>query len=391
VPLERDPQSGGMEGSTPVVHEEDAPRRVRLGDFAAQYQGLKDELDRAVLDVMARGSFILGPDVKALESEIAAMCGVAHGIGVNSGTDALLISLLALGVGPGDEVITTPFTFFATAETISLTGARPVFADILPDTFNIDPAAVEAAVTPRTKAIMPVHLYGQVADMDPLNALAGRHGLAVIEDAAQVIGGAYKGRPAGSFGQMAGFSFYPTKNLGAAGDGGMIVTNDAALAEQARVIRFHGSGGGYFYNRLGYCSRLDEIQAAVLRVKLRRLDAWNERRRGHAATYTEMLAGTEIVTPVEAPDRLHIFHQYTIRTPHRDALKQHLADNGVDSGVYYPLPLHLQEVYSGLGYREGSLPNSEAASREVLSLPIHPDLTPDDVAYVARAIRRFQP
>lgn len=389
MPVERDPQSGAMEGSAPVGHDEDAPRTVRLGDFAAQYAALKPEIDAAVAAVLERGTFILGPDVKALEAEIAAMCGVAHGIGVNSGTDAILISLLAAGIGPGDEVITTPFTFFATAETISLTGATPVFVDIEPDTFNIAADAVEAAITPRTRAILPVHLYGQVADMDALCALAERHGLVIVEDAAQAIGASYNNRPAGSFGAMAAFSFYPTKNLGAYGDGGMIVTDDADLAEQARVIRFHGSGGGYFYKRLGYCSRLDEIQATILRVKLPRLEDWNARRREHAALYTEMLADVDIITPIEAPGRHHIFHQYTLRTPRRDALKQWLTENGIDSGVYYPLSLHRQEVYRHMGLGEGSLPNSEAASREVLSLPIHPDLTRDDVAYVARAIRRL--
>lgn len=368
-----------------------APRRVRMGDFAAQYRSLKEDLDAAVLDVLARGTFILGPDVKTLEAEIAIACGVEHGVGVNSGTDALLISLMTLDIGPGDEVITTPFTFFATAETISLTGATPVFVDIDPATFNIAPAAVEDAITPRTRAILPVHLYGQVADMEPLCALADRHGLAIIEDAAQAIGATCCGRAAGSFGQLAAFSFYPTKNLGAAGDGGMIVTNDAALAERARVIRFHGSGGGYYYGRLGYCSRLDEIQAAVLRVKLRHLADWNNRRRANAALYSELLKEADVITPVEAPDRQHIFHQYTIRSSHRDALKEHLAKNGVDSGVYYPLPLHRQEVYQGLGLPEGSLPASERAAREVLSLPIHPDLTPEDVAWVAGTIRQFQP
>ncbi|HEY3266519.1 MAG TPA: DegT/DnrJ/EryC1/StrS family aminotransferase [Armatimonadota bacterium] len=362
-----------------------------MGDMVGQYRAIQTEIDAAVAAVFARGSYILGPDVKALETEIAALCGASHGVAVNSGTDALLISMLALGFEPGDEIITTPFTFFATAEAISHTGATPVFVDIDPATFNIDPAAIEAAITPRTKAIVPVHLYGQAADMDAIMAIAQRHGLAVVEDAAQIIGGSYKGRPAGSLGSIAAFSFYPTKNLGAAGDGGMIVTNDADLAEKARVIRFHGSGGGYYYERLGYCSRLDEIQAAVLRVKLRYLKGWNDARRGHAAFYNEALAGSSVTTPAEADGCRHIYHQYTVRSADRGALKEHLAANGIDSGIYYPLPLHLQDVYRGLGLPLGSLPRSEAAAREVLSLPVYPELTQTDLGLVAETIRGFQP
>lgn len=388
--LDNNPRKETPIGSAAVANEEDR-RRVRLGNLTGQYQAIRAEIDSAYAEVMSRGAFILGPELKQLESEIAALCGVEHGIGVNSGTDALLISLLALGIGEGDEVITTPFTFFATAETISLTGARPVFADIDPATFTIDPTAVEAAVTSKTRAILPVHLYGQAADMDSLSAIAERNGLKVIEDAAQIIGGSYKGRPAGSLGDIAAFSFYPTKNLGAFGDGGMIVTDNAELAEQARLLRFHGSGGSYFYKRVGYCSRLDEMQAAFLRVKLRHLDEWNALRRSHAAIYSARLAASVVTSPVEAPGCKHIYHQYTIRSRHRDALKQHLAECGVDSGIYYPQALHLQEVYANLGYLPGSMPQAEAAAREVLSLPVYPELKSDDIEYVAARILDFQP
>lgn len=389
MPVNNDPRTETPIGSAAVAGEKGS-RRVRLGDLTGQYQTIKEDIDAAFASVMARGAFILGPEVKSLEAEIAEMCGVAHGIGVNSGTDALLVSMLALGFRPGDEVITTPFTFFATAEAISITGATPVFADIDPDTFVLDPAAVEAAITPRTRAIVPVHLYGQAADMDPLKAIAEKHGLSIIEDAAQIIGGSYKGRPAGSLGDIAAFSFYPTKNLGAFGDAGMIVTDNAELAEEARLLRFHGSGGSYFYKRVGYGTRLDEMQAAFLRVKLRHLSRWNDLRRSHAAIYNRMLAGSAVVPPSEAPGCRHIYHQYTIRSTKRDALKQHLSDRGVDSGIYYPLALHLQEVYQSLGYKPGSLPNAEAAAREVLSLPVYPELEPGDIEYVANQILEFE-
>jgi dTDP-4-amino-4,6-dideoxygalactose transaminase len=338
---------------------------------------------------MARGLFVLGEEVTHLEDEIAHLCGVRHGVGVNSGTDALLLSLLALGVGPCDEVITTAFTFFATSETIALTGAKPVFVDIKPDSFNIDPAAIEAAVTPRTRAIIPVHLYGQLADMDAIKAIADRHGLAVLEDAAQGVGASYKGRPCGSFGNLAALSFYPTKNLGAFGDGGMVITNDDALAEKVRLLRSHGSGGSYYYRVLGYNSRLDEVQAAVVRVKLRHLPRWNDLRRRHAEIYNAKLDATDVKTPKELPERFHIYHQYTIRCAARDSLKEHLSHRGVDSGIYYPLPLHLQEVHADLGYGEGDLPHSEQAAKEVLSLPVYPELKREDIEYVADQIAEF--
>lgn len=360
-----------------------------MGDLGAQYRSMRREIDAAIDAVLASGAFILGPEVAKLEEEMARLCGVRFGIAVNSGTDALLLSMLAAGIGPGDEVITSPFTFFATAETVSQTGATPVFADIDPATFNIDPEAVEAAITPRTKAIVPVHLYGQAAAMDRLLDISKRHGLVVIEDAAQAIGARYKGKPCGSFGALGAFSFYPTKNLGAFGDGGMVVTDDEGLAEQVRLLRAHGSGGTYYYQRLGYCSRLDEIQAAILRAKMKRLPEWNEGRRANAAAYDEGLARVPVVTPVEATGDYHIYHQYTIRCGRRDALRQFLSERGVDTGIYYPLPLHLQEVYRNLGYREGSLPHAEDAAREVLSLPVHPGLKRADVNYVIRQIRAF--
>jgi len=371
-----------VEGSQPA-------RRVRMHDMTAQYRSIKDEMDRAALGVLERGIYILGPEVEALESEIAERCGARFGIGCNSGTDAILISLLALGIQPGDEVITTPFTFFATGETISQIGAVPVFVDIDPETFCINPDAVASAVTPRTKAIMPVHLYGQAADMDALSVIAERHGLPIIEDAAQAIGSLYKGRPCGSMGHAAALSFYPTKNLGACGDAGMILTNSEDVREKARLLRAHGSGGSYFHKVLGWNSRLDEIQAALLRVKLRKLAEWNESRRQHAALYNSLLAGSGVRTPIEAADRYHTYHQYTIRSPYRDELKPALTEAGVDTGVFYPLSLHLQEVYKTLGYREGDLPEAESAAREALSLPISPTVGIDDIHYVAERIRAF--
>lgn len=358
-------------------------------DLKAQYAAIEQEIDAAIKEVLLSGQFILGPAVRELEEKVAAYCGCKYAVGVASGTDALRLTLTALGIGPGDEVITTPFTFIATANTISHCGARPVFVDIDPQTYNIDPAAIQAAITRRTKAIVPVHLYGQPADMDPIMELAEAHGLYVIEDAAQAIGARYKGRRVGSIGHAGCFSFYPTKNLGAYGDGGMVVTNDAALAEKIDVLRRQGSKKKYHAEVLGFNSRLDSLQAAILRVKLKYLDDWNEGRRRVAQRYNEMLGGLSVTTPYESPDVYHVYHQYTIRAPQRDALAAYLKERGIGTMVYYPVPLHLQELYADLGYGEGSLPASETASQEVLSLPMYPELTEAQQQEVVGAIWEF--
>jgi dTDP-4-amino-4,6-dideoxygalactose transaminase len=330
--------------------------------------------------------FILGENVFALEAEIAERCGAKYGIAVASGTDAITIALAAFGIGPGDEVVTTPFTFVATTESIVLVGARPVYADIDPATLNIDPAAIRRAITSKTKALLPVHLYGQCARMDEILKIAEEHGLLVICDAAQAIGASYQEKRIGQLGHAATLSFFPTKNLGAYGDGGMILTNDDEAAERARSLRFHGMSSSYAYSRVGFCSRLDELQAAVLRVKLSRLPGWNEARRRNAAIYNRALAGGPIIAPIEAPGNYHIYHQYTVRCPNREAARAALKEAGVDSAIYYPAPLHLQEAYSFLGYKQGDFPEAERASREVLSVPVHPELAPERVQTVAEAL-----
>lgn len=364
---------------------------IPILDLKTQYDQLRDEIAAAIQGVLESGAFVLGPDVKALEQEVADYCRCRHGVGVASGTDALRLSLAALEIGAGDEVITTPFTFVATANTISHSGARPVFVDIDPLTYNLDPAAVAAAVTPATKAIVPVHLYGQPAAMDAIMAIAEQHGLAVIEDAAQAIGAEYQGRRAGSIGHVGCLSFYPTKNLGAYGDAGMVVTNDAALADKLDVLRRQGGKTKYFHQVLGFNSRLDTMQAAVLRVKLRYLERWQEARRAAARRYTELLAasGAPVVTPYVRPDVRHVYHQYTIRAPQRDALAQHLQQRGVGTMIYYPLPLHLQGLYRDLGMAEGSLPHAEAAGHEVLSLPMFPELSVAQQEEIVAAIAEF--
>ena len=362
---------------------------VPVLDLKAQYQSIKDEIDEAVLGVMESGYFVLGPNVKALEAEVAEYVGCQHGVGVASGTDALRLSLEALDVGPGDEVITTPFTFVATANTISHAGARPVFVDIDPRTFNIVPAQIEAAITERTKAIAPVHLYGQPAEMDAIIDIARRHNLYVIEDCAQAIGAEDDGRRVGTFGDLACFSFYPTKNLGAFGDAGMVTTNDPDLAERVTVLRQQGSRTRYYHDVLGFNSRLDEMQAALLRVKLRRLDDWQSRRGQIAVRYDAGLGELDVETPFVRPGVTHVYHQYTIRVARRDELIGFLRERGVGSMIYYPLPLHLQKMYHDLDYAEGSLPVSESAGREVLSLPIYPELTDEQVRTVVDTIGEF--
>ena len=349
---------------------------VPIYDPRPELAELWDEVQAAVERVLRSGRFILGPEVRAFEEEVARYLGVRHAIGVNSGTDALVIALRALGVGPGDEVITTPFTFFATAEAISAVGATPVFADIDLRTYNLDPEKVSELITPRTKALLPVHLYGQAADMDPLLELASAHGLAVLEDTAQAFGGTYKGKKLGTLGDAGAFSFFPTKNLGGVGDGGLIATDRDDVAELARMLRAHGAKRKYHNELVGYNSRLDELQAAVLRVKLRRVDAYNQYRREVARAYGEALRDCPgVEPPYEAPYGRHVYHQYTVRIrgKDRDAVAEALARAGIGTMVYYPVPLHRLPVYRDLGARA---PQAEQAAREVLSLPMGPKLDP---------------
>lgn len=358
-------------------------------DLKAQYQAIKGEVDQAVARVLESGQFTLGEEVAAFEREFAAYCGVRHAVAVNSGTSALHLALLAAGVGPGDEVITVPFTFVATVAAILYTGARPVLVDIEPRSYTMDVTKLEAAVTPRTKAIVPVHLYGQAADMDPILEIAARRRLVVIEDAAQAHGAEYKGRRIGSIGHLACFSFYPTKNLGAYGEGGMLVTSDPGHARTARMLRDWGQEERGRHELRGYNYRMEALQAAILRVKLRHLDAWIEARRAHAARYDVLLAGSDVVVPEALPGRRHVYHLYVVRARNREALRRGLADCGIGTGIHYPAPAHLQPAYAELGYRRGSFPHSESAASGVLSLPMYPELTAHELDEVARAARRF--
>lgn len=364
--------------------EEPSVMQVPSFDLTRQNSKLRDELMAAIGEVVDSGQFILGDSVERLEEAIAEICGVKHAIAVANGSDALYLALMAAGVGPGDEVITTPFTFFATAGSIVRAGAKPVFCDIDPKTFNIDPTQIEGKVTARTKAILPVHLYGQSADMDPINEIAGKNGLTVIEDAAQAIGAKYKGRPVGSVGDMACISFFPTKNLGAFGDAGMVVTKNDALAERLRKLRVHGSKKKYYHELLGINSRLDALQAAILNVKVKYLRGWIEARRSLAEGYDRGLAlvGDVARYPEVAQGMYHVYHQYTIRVLNRDAVQEELRSRGVGSTVYYPLPLHLQPVFENLGYKLGDFPESERAAEEVLSLPMFPELETCEQEYV---------
>jgi dTDP-4-amino-4,6-dideoxygalactose transaminase len=357
-------------------------------DLKIQYDALKAEIDAAVLEVLRSTAFILGPQGKALEQAVAAYHGVKFAVGVASGTDALHLALRAADIGPGDEVITTPFTFIATAEAISYVGAVPVFVDIRPDTFNLDVSQIEARITKRTRAILPVHLYGQPADMGPLMEIARKHGLKVIEDCAQSFGADYRGKKTGSFGEFGCFSFFPSKNLGCYGDGGMVITDDAALAERLQSLRNHGSKVRYYHDEIGYNSRLDEVQAAVLNVKFKRIDAFNAGRRKNAARYNKLLAVPGIQVPHEQADGSHVFHQYTLRVRDRDDVKKRLDEAKVSSMIYYPVPLHLQAAYGDLNMKAGSLPQAEQAAREVLSLPMYPELTEAQVQSVADAVKK---
>ncbi|TAM62522.1 DegT/DnrJ/EryC1/StrS family aminotransferase [bacterium] len=360
---------------------------IPMLDLALQYGALKADLDRAIAGVLESGQFINGPNVRAFETEVAAYLGVTHAVALNSGTDALHLALRALGIGPGDEVITTPFTFVATTEAIGLVGATAVFADIDPRTYALDPLEIERLITPRTKALIPVHLYGAPADMERILAIARQHGIAVVEDCAQSIGARAGGHQTGTLGEIGCFSFFPSKNLGAYGDGGMLVTNSERIAARARALRTHGGAVKYRHEELGVNSRLDEIQAAILRVKLPHLETWNLQRRAIAQRYSDQLRDLPAVqVPYDRPGSLPVYHQYTIRTEQRDSLQRMLSDVGIQTMVYYPTPLHLQPVNAHLNYRPGSLPQAERAAAEVLSLPIFPELGVRDQERVIAAI-----
>ena len=363
--------------------------QVPFLNLTAQYTALKHELLPAVEQALAGAHYILGPNVAALEQEIAARAGARFGLGVNSGSDALTLALRALDLGPGDEVITTPFTYIAPAESIHQMGARIVFTDIDPRTFCLDPADVARKLTSRTRAIIPVHLFGQAAPLRELSALAAPRGLHLVEDCAQAIGATYHGQPVGGLGRIGCFSFYPTKNLGADGDGGMIVTSDEALAKKLRMLRVHGIERRYFHDLHGFNSRLDELQAAILRVKLPHLHAWNARRAAIARRYADGLAGLPVELPVTAPGNAHVFHVFAVLTERRDELQQFLAGRGVPTIIYYPRPLHLQKVYEDLGHREGDFPVAESVSRRILPLPMYPELTDEQVDYVSATLREF--
>jgi dTDP-4-amino-4,6-dideoxygalactose transaminase len=363
---------------------------VPLVDLRAQYRSLKPEIDAAVIGVLESGQYVLGPEVAAFEQEFAAYCQAAHAVAVNSGTSALHLSLIAAGVGPGDEVITVPFTFIATAAAVSYAGGRPVFVDVEPRSLNMDPARLEAAITDRTRAIIPVHLYGQPADMGPILEIARRRGLTVIEDAAQAHGALYGERPVGSIGHLGCFSFYPSKNLGAFGEAGLITTNDADLAATLRTLRDWGQHGRYNHVRLGFNYRMEALQGAMLRVKLRHLPAWIEARRALAAEYDRLLADVGIHLPERLPYGSHVFYVYSVRLQERDAFRDHMRDRGIETGVHYPVPLHLQPAYRDLGYQPGAFPVSEQAAREIISLPMFPEMTLAQVRAVADAVHAFR-
>jgi dTDP-4-amino-4,6-dideoxygalactose transaminase len=362
-------------------------------DLKAQFASIRGEVTDAVARVLESQYFILGPEVDAFEKEVSAYTGCKYAIGCASGSDALILALLALDIGPGDEVITAPFTFFASAGSIARVGAKPVFVDIEAGTFNIDPTAIERAITPRTKAIMPIHLFGLCAEMDEIQGIASSRGIPVIEDAAQAIGALYKDRHAGSVGTIGCFSFFPSKNLGGAGDGGMLTTNIPAIAEKLRLLHIHGARTKYEYELLGINSRLDALQAAILRVKLRHLENWSAARQKNAAHYRELFREfqleSKITLPLVPAHSSHIYNQFTIRTKERDALREHLSSHGIPSEIYYPKPLHLQKAFSYLGHKSGDFPVSEAASLEVLSLPIFPELTATQQHSAVSAIANF--
>jgi UDP-2-acetamido-2-deoxy-ribo-hexuluronate aminotransferase len=366
--------------------------KLHMVDVVGQYQKIRAEVDAAIHKVLDSGQFILGKEVGEFECQVAGYLGAKYAIGCASGTDALQVAMMAIDLKPGDEVITTPFTFVATTETIVLLGAKPVYVDIDPKTFNIDPDRIEAAITPRTKAIIPVHLYGQAADMDPIMAVARKYNLRVIEDAAQALGAAYKGRKVCTFGDISCISFFPSKNLGAFGDAGMVVTDDASLAEKMRMIILHGSKVRYYHEILGVNSRLDTLQAVILSAKLKYLDQWNAARRKAATRYNELLSAipaTPATVPFVSPLCDHIFHQYTLRVPKRNELAEHLKQRGIPHAIYYPVPLHLQKAFALAGKGKGDFPVTEQACDEVLSLPMHTELTDEQLVFITQAIKEF--
>jgi|SRR5579863_5300643 len=364
--------------------------KVPLLDLVAQYELIQSEILAEVASVFKRQQFVLGPEVSQLEEQVARICEVSHGVGVASGSDALLLALMALNIGPGDEIVTSSYTFFATAGSIARLHAKPVFVDIDPNTYNLDPNWVEKAITKRTKAILPVHLFGQCAEMDAILQIARKHELAVIEDAAQAIGATYKGKKAGSMGILGCLSFFPSKNLGGAGDGGMVLTRDPDLAEKIRILRVHGSKPKYVHKTIGINSRLDTLQAAVLQVKLRYLSEWSEKRRQNAAYYDQRFNGlSKISCPSIPSHNVSIFNQYVIRVPERDRLIEQLRKNEIGSEIYYPIPLHLQECFQYLGYKKGDLPEAERAANETVALPIYPELTLPQRDHVAATVLSF--
>jgi dTDP-4-amino-4,6-dideoxygalactose transaminase len=367
--------------------------KVPLLDLQAQYRPLRDEILAAMTRVADSQRFIMGPEIDALEQELARMLGIGHAIAVSSGTDALLVGLMTLGITAGDEVITPTYSFFATAGCVARLGARPVLVDIDPATFNIDPDQIARAVTPRTKAIVPVHLFGQSAELDPILRTAERAGIPVLEDAAQAIGATYRSRPVGGFGALGCFSFFPSKNLGAFGDAGLVTTNDDGLAKRARLLRTHGMEPKYYHRLVGGNFRMDALQAAILRVKAPHLAGWTERRRANAARYRELFraAGLDgaVTLPAEPTDRLHIYHQFVIRTADRDGLKKHLDAHGIGNEIYYPVPFHIQPCFADLGYQHGAFPHAERAAAESLAIPIYGELTRDQQEAVVSAIAAF--
>ena len=365
-------------------------KHVPILDLVAQYETIREDVEREVREVFETQRFVGGPKVDAIEERVAGLCGVRRAVGVASGSDAILLVLMALGVGPGDEVVTTPYTFFSTVSAITRLGARPVFADIDPATCNVDPAAVADRLGERTRAVLVVHLFGQPADMDPILEAAGARGIPVVEDACQAIGATLKGRPAGSMGVAGCFSFFPSKNLGGAGDGGMIATDDEQLAERLAALRNHGSRRRYYHDEVGVNSRLDALQAAVLLAKIDRLEGWNEARAANAARYTGAFAGVDGIEPLAvSPDVRHIFHQYVLRAGRRDELKAHLEDAGIGCEIYYPVPLHLQACFASLGGSPGDFPESERAAAETLALPVYPELPREAQERVIEAIAGF--
>lgn len=371
--------------STPTTEK----RSVPLLDLTAQFRTIEPEIRQAIDGVLVSGRYIGGPEVAEFEKEVGAYCQVPHAIACASGTDALILAMRALGVGPGDEVITPAYSFLASASSVSLVGGTPVFVDVEPDTYNLDPTKLEKAITPKTKAVIVVHLFGQCADMDTIGNLCKRRGLPLVEDAAQAIGAEWKGRRAGSMGDIGCFSFFPSKNLGAFGDGGLVVSTRQDLADKLRILREHGAKPKYHHIELGMNSRLDALQAAVLRVKLRHLEGWTQGRRQNADLYRDRLAGVPAGLPVARPEARHIYNQFVIRSTRRDALREHLTAAGVGTEIYYPKPMHVQPCFKALGHTDGDFPVSEAAARETVALPIYPELTRDQITYVSDRVREF--